>query len=168
MTGDHIDRVRFNSLASHPLQSFEWGEFREKTGIKVIRKITSENQALQLTIHPVPYTNFFVGYFPKGDAPTQIAIDELKHIGKEENCAYIQLEPNIEVYAWKNTARATQELSPSFHPLFTRYTFVLDLTPSEDDLLKNMHHKTRYNIKVAQKNGVIVRKDDSEKPLKST
>ena len=27
----------YNLIVNHPLQSYEWGEFREKTGVKVIR-----------------------------------------------------------------------------------------------------------------------------------
>ncbi|MBI5452581.1 peptidoglycan bridge formation glycyltransferase FemA/FemB family protein, partial [Candidatus Gottesmanbacteria bacterium] len=47
------------------------------------------------------------------------------------------------------------------HPLFTKYTFQLSLTKSEEELLKNMHSKTRYNIKVAQKHEVIIKEDNS-------
>jgi len=36
-------------------------------------------------------------------------------------------------------------------------TIIVDLTPSEDQLLANMKQKTRYNIRLAEKNGVVVR-----------
>jgi lipid II:glycine glycyltransferase (peptidoglycan interpeptide bridge formation enzyme) len=54
-------------------------------------------------------------------------------------------------------------LRPSHHPLFTKYTFILDLTKSEDALLAAMHPKTRYNIRVAQKHNVVVKEDNSQK-----
>ncbi len=142
----------------HPLQSKEWGAFREKTGIKVIK-----NNNLQLTIHPIPHTKYTIGYLPKGPMPTKQMLNELKEIGKAENCVLIQLEPNIE-----NTKNLKSEIKnlgiiPSAHPLFTNYTFILDLTKSEEELLKNMHPKTRYNIRVAEKKGVKVIEDNSDK-----
>lgn len=47
----------------------------------------------------------------------------------------------------------TQDFDSSIQP---RYTFRLDLTPSEKDLLQGCQSKTRYNIKVAQKKGIEI------------
>ncbi len=140
----------------HPLQSLEWGKFREKTGIKVVRI-----NNLQLTIHPLPHTKYTIGYFPKGPDIDKKMLDTLLEIGKKENCIFIQLEPNVEKI--DNKKYKLKNLFPSSRPLFTKYTFILDLTKPEDELLKNMNSKTRYNIKVAQKHGVIVEEDNSSK-----
>jgi lipid II:glycine glycyltransferase (peptidoglycan interpeptide bridge formation enzyme) len=56
----------------------------------------------------------------------------------------------------------TLGLIQSSRPLFTKYTFVLDLTKTEEELLQQMHPKTRYNIKVAQKHGVLVKEEFSD------
>ena len=141
----------------HPLQSKEWGEFRERTGIKVIR-----TNNFQLTIHPIPKIGLTIGYYPKGPMPTSSVITELKQAGKKNNCVFIQLEPEVE--AEKNVGKKllTLGLKPSAHPLFTKYTFVLDLAKSEEELLKNMHNKTRYNIRLAERKGVTVKEENSE------
>jgi lipid II:glycine glycyltransferase (peptidoglycan interpeptide bridge formation enzyme) len=47
--------------------------------------------------------------------------------------------------------------------LFTPTTFLIDLKPTEDTLLKSFSSKTRYNIRVAQKHGVIVKEDNSDR-----
>lgn len=159
-------KSEFNTTASHPLQSFEWGEFREKTGVKVIRRGVEENGKLvdgfQLTIHKIPHTPWNIGYLPKGRLSSREVLEELKKIGREEQCVFIQLEPNVQKTHNSSLITHNFPLVPSAHPLFTKYTFVLDLMKSEEYLLKNMHSKTRYNIRVAQKHGVEVTEDNSD------
>lgn len=151
-----------NKNATHPLQAFEWGEFRKKTGIKVIRE-----DNFQLTIHKVPHLPWNIGYLPKGNFPNKKMIEKLKKIGKENNCIFIQLEPNVSSSILnRKSSIINLGLVPAAHPLFTKYTFVLDLTKSEDELLKSMHPKTRYNIKVAQKHGVKIIEDNSDEAFK--
>lgn len=164
------DKEEFNLVVGHPMQSFEWGEFRARTGIKVVRRGFFKGEKLEkgftLTIHPVPHTPFNIGYLPKGDMPDGELLEELARIGKEEKCVFIQLEPNIVQSAKIKDQSLSQsskfKIVKSTHPLFTRFTFVLDLTKSEDELLAGMHPKARYNIKVAKKHGVEVVEDDSD------
>jgi lipid II:glycine glycyltransferase (peptidoglycan interpeptide bridge formation enzyme) len=139
-------------MITHPLQTPAWGEFRSAMGIDVVRL-----NGWQLTFHKIPYTPWTIGYFPKGPKPTKKMTDELLVLGKQKNAIFIQLEPNT-------TAKV--QLRPSHHPLFTKYTFILDLTKSEDELTASMHPKTRYNIKVAQKHNVIVQEDNSPEAFK--
>ncbi len=141
----------------HPLQSFAWGEFREKTGVKVIRE-----NGLQITIHQVPHSKLTIGYLPKGPIPGKDMLGELEKIGKENNCIFIQLEPNVENSENLKLKIENLGLISAAHPLFTKYTFVLDLTKTEEELLRNMHQKTRYNLRVAEKKGVKVTEDNSD------
>jgi lipid II:glycine glycyltransferase (peptidoglycan interpeptide bridge formation enzyme) len=158
-------KKEFNQIVTHPLQSFEWGVFREKTGVKVIRRgmfgIDKLIDGFTLTLHSIPHTKYTIGYLPKGTMPSKEVLEELQKIGKEENCIFIQLEPNV--IASEDTKQRIEhtKLVPAAHPLFTKYTFILDLTKSEDELLANMHQKTRYNIRVAKKHNVQVKEDNS-------
>lgn len=160
------EKTQFNKLATHPLQAFEWGEFREKTGIHVVRKGYFEKNKLlhilQLTIHKIPHTKWTIGYLPKGTLPTKEVVGELKKIGKENNCIFIQLEPNVVASEQTHNHMTSLGLTPSAHPLFTKYTFQLDLTQSPDEFLKHMSQKTRYNIRVAIKHNVRVQEEFSE------
>lgn len=134
--------------ATHPLQSIAWGEFRSAMGIDVVR-----HHNWQLTFHKIPYTSLTIGYFPKGPMPTRSMLKELTILGKQKRAIFIQIEPN---------ATGNFNLLPLSHrPLFTKYTFILDLSKSEDELLTSMHPKTRYNIRVAQKHGIEVKEDNS-------
>ena len=146
----------------HPLQSKEWGKFREKTGVKVVRI-----NDLQLTIHPIPHTKYTIGYLPRGPLPTKEIIHELIQIGKSENCILIQLEPNVIDTEDSKAEIKNLGLISAAHPLLTKYTFILDLTKSEEELLKNMHPKTRYNIRVAEKKGVKITEDNSSKSFEA-
>ena len=160
------NRNEYNAVVTHPLQSYEWGEFREKTGVKVIRRGIEKNGKLidgfSLTIHKVPRTNYNIGYLPKGNNPNKENLAEIKKIGLENNCIFIQLEPNIEKTRQSQITNH-KSLIPSAHPLFTKYSFEIDLEKSEEELLKEFGSKTRYNIRLAEKKGVKVSIDDSEK-----
>lgn len=156
------NELRGLDKVTHPLQSREWGEFREKTGVEVVR-----GKNFQLTIHKIPYTPWSIGYLPKGPLPTKQTIDELKKIGEENRCIFIQLEPNVEVSEKFKVQSVKLGLRPSLKPLFTKYNFVIDLTKSEEELLAVMHPKTRYNIRVAQKNGVTVEQRTDDEAFKT-
>ncbi len=166
------EKKRFNQVATHPLQSWEWGEFREKTGKKVIRlglfDETKLKAGYQLTVHPLPKTGYNLLYFPKGPIPNKIMLETLTKVGQQEQAVLVKMEPNvgrplsqspsafkeIRNFLLENSCRPGQ-------PLFTPYTFRLDLTKKEEDLLAAMKSKTRYNLRLSQKHGVEVIEDNS-------
>ncbi len=151
-------KIQYNKLITHVMQSWQWGQFRASLGTKVLRYGLFEKNilkiAFQITFHKIPLVNKYVGYLPKGPFPDKNLAEALKKIAQENNCAFIKLEPDVEIPNIKYQIPNTFLKSPK--PLFTKYNFVLDLTKSEEELLKNLHQKTRYNIRVAQKHGVKV------------
>ncbi|OQA93781.1 MAG: Lipid II:glycine glycyltransferase [Microgenomates group bacterium ADurb.Bin219] len=166
------DKEAFNKLVNHPLQSYEWGEFREKLGQKVVRAGIYEKEklvsAFQLFFHKIPHLPYTVGYFPKGPLPTKEIIKFLKEIGQENKAIFIKLEPNTVNGKQSTVNRKTMidwGLFPG-KPIFTKYTSVIDLSLSEEELLKKMHPKTRYNIRLAEKRGVTAKEDNSPKAFK--
>jgi lipid II:glycine glycyltransferase (peptidoglycan interpeptide bridge formation enzyme) len=144
-------------MSTHPMQTKTWATFREATGVKVIH-----GSSFFMTLHPIPKTSYTIGYLPKGAMPNQKLIAELQTIGKREQCVFIQLEPNVKTTPQLRADTLALGLVPSAHPLFTKYTFILDVTESEEELLKHMHPKTRYNIRVAQKKGVTIKENNSD------
>jgi len=151
-------KSQYNKLVTHVIQSWEWGEFRKSLEIPVLRyglyKNTKLTKAFQLTLHKIPFTNQYVGYLPKGPFPDKELAEALKKIGRENRCAFVKTEPDILIGNWKLEIGNFFRISPK--SLFTKYNFILDLTKSENELLKDMHPKTRYNIRIAQKHGVKV------------
>jgi len=162
------DKKEYQKIVTHVIQSWEWGEFRKSLGLTTLRFGLFQKDHLHLaftiTLHKIPFTNLFFGYLPKGPLPNKELAQALKQIGKDYNCAFIKIEPNI---LSQESSALDQDFKPSPKALFTKYNFVLDLHPSEEELLKNMHQKTRYNIKVAQKHGVIVEEREDDKAFKT-
>ncbi len=150
----------FNTIASHPLQSWAWGEARKKMGLEVLRIGEFSREKLinvfQLTLHPIPFTKFRIGYLPKSVFPSDNVLNYLIDYAKQNNIIFIKIEPDVLIENWKLKI-VNPRLIKSPHPLFPEWTQILDLTKSEEELLKNMKPKTRYNIRLAQKKGVEVR-----------
>lgn len=160
------EKVAYNASVSHPLQSWEWGEFRQKTGLQVERVGVFEGsnltKGIQVTFHPIPYIGRTAGYLPKSFMPDEEQLSSLREIGKRHKALFVKLEPNV--------ANAVDTISGHEHiqqflikngavpgkPLFTKYSFIIDLTKSEDELLASMSSKTRYNVRLAQKKGVKI------------
>ncbi len=145
-----------DKIATHPLQTSAWAEFRTKWGNEVI-----ETKYGILTLHKLPFTSYKIGMFIKGLPPTEEMLGDLKKIGKEKNLVFIKLEPNVQkeeklVKLMKSSGATLGKT------LFTPSTFWIDLSPTEEELMKSFSSKTRYNIRVAERNGVTVKEDNSD------
>jgi len=162
------ERRIFDSAAKHPLQSWAWGEFRKKTGVGLSRLgFGSKNieDVFQITWHRIPYTKFCIGYCPKSVVPNKDEVEAIKLIAKKRNAIFVKFEPNEKINV--ETEKKISLLEKNFNwvkgkPLFTKYTFQLDISKNEEELLKNMHQKTRYNLRLAEKRGVEIIEDNSE------
>lgn len=163
---DNSHQAEYDKLVTHIMQSWQWGEFRKSLGIPLQRYGIFERgrlkTAFQISFHKIPALRGFVGYLPKGPFPSEELAEALKKISKDKNCVFIKTEPDIE----KDTpGKIDKDFKKSLKPLFTKYNFVLNITPSEEELLKNMHSKTRYNIKVAAKKRVRIEISDGKSAL---
>jgi lipid II:glycine glycyltransferase (peptidoglycan interpeptide bridge formation enzyme) len=147
--------TNLDKIATHPLQTPAWAEFRSKWGNEVV-----ETKYGILTLHKLPLTNYKIGMFIKGPAPTKEMLSDLKKLGKEKNLIFIKLELNIPKHPKLTKLMQSADAVPG-KTLFTPSTFWIDLTPSEEELMKSFSSKTRYNIRVAERNGVTVREDNS-------
>ena len=158
----------YNVTASHPLQSWQWGEARKKMGITVLRIGEFDKEELkhifQVTFHPIPKTSFKVGYIPRSVWPSTAVLEFLKEYGKKHNVIFFKFEPNINKSEFNE--KSTEQLTYSSHPLFPVWTQVMDLNKTEEEMLASMHSKTRYNIRLATKKGVTVKEESNEEGYK--
>lgn len=169
------EKELFNQVVAHPLQSHQWGEFRKKTGVQVERLgffVEGElRQGLQVTFHRIPFLGRMIGYFPKGFPPDADQIAALQQLAKKHRAIYIKMEPNVKKPLAENPQdnpyvqlMNKYQIEPG-RALFTRYTFELDLRDSEEELLNKQNSKTRYNVRLAEKKGVKIIEDSSQRGL---
>lgn len=165
----------YNKVVNHPLQSYEWGEFRKKTGIEVERIGFFEQgklvRGIQATFHHIPIFNKKAGYVPKAEMPDQDQLAALKQLGQQRNALFVKLEPNVAekvdtLSAHHSIAQflLNHDAKPG-RPLFTQHTFILDLTKDEETLFGNLESKTRYNVNLAHKKGVRIFEDTSKEGM---
>lgn len=165
----------YNRVVDHPLQSWEWGEFRKKTGVKVERigffQSGQLKRALEVSFHSIPLINQAAGYCPKGFMPDEEQLAALRQLAQAQNALFIKLEPNIAQPVDTPSAHASiaefleKEGAVPGKPLFTKYTFILDLAKDEETLFANLESKTRYNIRLAYKKGVRIFENTSEEGM---
>lgn len=166
------EKDQFNAVVSHPLQSWEWGEFKKKTGQKVERVGFFSGgkliQALQVSFHSIPILGGTAGYLPKSFMPNEEQLQVLTQLGEKNSALFIKMEPNIAHPAGTDSAYdqikqfLKENKAVAGRPLFTRYTFKIDLTQTENELFANLSQKTRYNVRLAIKKGVTIEENTTE------
>lgn len=166
-------KKQFDSLAPHSMQSWAWGEFRGKTGVAVLRLGQFKHDKLlktfQITFHSIPHTPFTIAYIPKSVLPDQELLNYLKKIAQKYHTIFYKFEPNFsspvassDQFVLLSSRQELENLGlVAGKSLFTKYSFILDLTQPESQLLSAMKSKTRYNLNLAAKKGVIVEEDNS-------
>ena len=157
----------------HVLQTWEWGEVKAQTGWRAFplvlkREAEVVGQALLLR-RPVPFTPLGLGYVPKGpvvDWEDQEAVDAtlraLVRVAHRLRLLFLKIDPDVDpdTPAGRHVLATLQTLGWRFSPqqIQFRSTVLVDLTGDEDDLLARMKSKWRYNIRLARRRGVTVRR----------
>ena len=118
-------------------------------------------------------------YIPKGPnldwgdaALRQRVLDDLQAFARRTGVIFVKLDPDVqlgtgvprteEAVEFTDGQDTRSELARrgwlfSQDQIQFRNTVLVDLTPSEDELLAHMKQKTRYNVRLAEKKGVTVR-----------
>lgn len=81
--------------------------------------------------------------------------ENIKEIAKKYRAFQLVLEPLTDTLYEYYLKSGFKKFNT---PTLPTKTLVLDLFESEDKILSQMHHKTRYNIKIALRNGLEIKK----------
>ncbi|MBT3720065.1 peptidoglycan bridge formation glycyltransferase FemA/FemB family protein [archaeon] len=90
----------------------------------------------------------------------ELLAQEIKKIAKQENIIFCRIAPPYEgrVENLDSNFKKPKLLTNLKEP---ENTLILDLSKSEDELLKLMHQKTRYNIRLAEKKEVVIKQEEN-------
>lgn len=164
--------VAANSSPSSFLQSWEWGELQKALGNKVCHLVIPDFLQAQVIIKKLPLGRTYLeipkgpislppssptrGGGIKGEGGWEEFIKQLKAIAKKEKAVLARINPPYpEIDRLDDLGFVRPELL--LRQREPQETILVDLLKSEEELLLNMHEKSRYNIRLAQRKGVKVR-----------
>ncbi len=163
------DRALWNALVvGHPqghfLQSYPWGELKAAFGWPAPARVAWGNPpwgGAQVLFRRLPL-GFSVAYVPRGpwwdwsSREVEQALAEMRSLARRRRALVLILEPRDE----DSPALASRLTSLGFTSTRTiqpRSTIIVPLDADEDEILRRMHSKTRYNIRLSARKGVKVR-----------
>lgn len=90
------------------------------------------------------------------------AFKKIAEIAKKEKCVFVRVRPQLKNSPENLRILATLGLKKSPMHLAAEHTVIIDLNKPEDELLANMRRQTRYEVRRAAKQGIIVEKSNNE------
>ena len=164
LNNQELDNFLSTQKYSQFLQSSLWSNFQKELGNKVWQIGVEESglEASALVIEKKLPFNLTYLYMPRGPIVANQVKDKnklLKLLLKGVRDISIQTEKRAEVFFRfeplesfeLENIRSVKSVQPS-------NTLLLDLFKTEEELLTEMHQKTRYNIKLAKRKGVVIEK----------
>lgn len=145
---------------AHILQTAEWGELKSAFGWDVLRIIHGD-EGVQILFRRLPL-GFTVAYIPKPlrAVPSPGLMAEIDAVCKKKRSIFLKVEPD----AWEDEITTDALTGLRFvrspHNIQPPRTIELSLVGSEEDILARMKQKCRYNVRLAEKKGIVVRDSD--------
>jgi peptidoglycan pentaglycine glycine transferase (the first glycine) len=185
---DHWNQLLCQELDGQLLQSWEWGQFKQRFGWKANYLSWKDEQgqarAAALVLKRSALSGFSILYCPRGpildwssESLRSSVLSELQKFSQSAGAIFIKIDPEVPLGS-SQSETSDHLLNPlgeqvilelerlgwlaSDEQIQFKNSMHLDLNPSEDELLRGMKSKTRYNIRLAGRRGVIVRKGDEQ------
>jgi peptidoglycan pentaglycine glycine transferase (the first glycine) len=142
---------------AHLLQTCAWGQFKAQFGWSSAH-IMSDDCGAQVLFRRLPL-GYTIAYIPKGPVGRhwEQLFPELDTVCLQNKAIMLIIEPDC----WEPSSEVdifsrldgflTEE-----HTIQPRRTILVNLVPDEAQILADMRQKTRYNIRLAEKKGILV------------
>ncbi len=162
---------------AHILQTRPWGELKEAFGwsverVGVFAEDASGGIGAQILFKSLPF-GLSLAYIPRGPVAWPLPADrnplwsqwleEVDRLCRERKAIFLKIEPDL----WSNVSDETRPLSDeedlpagfqkSHQDIQPPRTLIVDLSGDETAVLARMKQKTRYNVRLALKKGVVVK-----------
>ncbi|WP_214698245.1 lipid II:glycine glycyltransferase FemX [Exiguobacterium sp. s57] len=176
---EHDDFVKTHNRGDL-LQLSSWGDVKRQNGwtserIAVARDGATTGAAL-LLFKRVPKLPFTLCYAPRGFvvdyddlASLQALVNEAKRVATAHKAIVIKIDPNIDRDEMPGLLTEMDAIGfkhkgygGGFDYAQPRFTMETDLRPSEKDIFAKFHHKFRYNVRLAEKKGIVCTEVDRD------
>lgn len=152
------------------LQSWDFGNFEKMKNKKVWRLFIEREKGIlaaaqvQKEIFPMKKSLLYIPFGPCFKSTLflkdkkkilTLFFKEIEKIGKKENSVFLNIEPTNVLPKMDKLIKSEKRVQP-------KETLILSLKNSTEEIFKNFHPKTRYNIRLAQKRGVEIKKYESK------
>jgi len=143
---------------AHVLQSAQWGSFKNQFGWQPFYLANSSCGALVLFRKLI--FNQTIAYIPKGPLGSawMTLWQELFALCRKMHAVVLYIEPDCWQEDLASIEKDLNEFSPSDFSIQPRRTIVLSLQGTQEQWLERMKQKTRYNIRLAEKKGILINK----------
>lgn len=147
------DQIQWNKLVDHwighPMQTWQWGEFKAKTGSWEAHRVEvrRDNETIggaQILVRSLPWPFKAIAYSPRGVMAEDLAdfgeVAEVCADWSKDTCQAVSLkiDPPLESIelpdAWVRGSRVLLE-----------NTAIIDLQPEADDIMKGLHSRNARN-----------------------
>lgn len=155
--------------AAHILQTSPWGALKAQFGWEDERVALADGDRIlagaQILYRRLPFGLGRLAYVPKGplvdwaDAEqVRSLLAALDHAARTRGTIALTLEPDLPDEPQHHERLAALGFRPApFSSVQPRRTLVVDISGDEETILAAMRQKTRYNVRLAARKGVMVR-----------
>jgi lipid II:glycine glycyltransferase (peptidoglycan interpeptide bridge formation enzyme) len=177
------DRQQWNefvasSVCCNITQSYEWGELAPHLGAKALRVGVVDAAgnlcaAMLILVLRAPVLNKTYFYAPRGpviaDPATPamtVLLNYVKAEARRQHAFMLKIEPSVlDGDATWLAALKRHGFRATPYATHVQHEWVLDIRPDEKALLSAMKEKWRYNIRLAARKGVTVRRGEGQADL---
>jgi lipid II:glycine glycyltransferase (peptidoglycan interpeptide bridge formation enzyme) len=166
---------------AHVLQSWEWGDFKSRWGWQPTRLLWRQGEtpvaAAQVLTKAIPRTPWQFLYAAKGPALHYADIDltarilaDLEQYARQRGAIFLKIDPDVVRQYGEPGQQPPEAVGEAVLGLLTergwrfspeqiqfRNTVLLDVRGEPEEWLARMKPKWRYNIRLAERKGVVIR-----------